>query len=353
MAEDHGQKTEEASPRRKEKAREDGQVASSKELTTALQFGAAVAMLTAFGPTLFAGLDQMARGLFQEAFYPDLAVERLMSVAAALALDPLSFLGVFALTLLGIGFLMHFAQTGFLLAPKKLAPDFNRLNPASKLKEMPTENLGQLFKGLLLLPLAGVVFWQVLSSELPGFLQLPRAGVNSSAEKVGDSILSLLAKAALVLIALGVFDLVRQRQRISKRLMMTKQEMRQEQKDAEGNPQIKARLRRLQRDLGRRRMMADVPNATVVITNPTHYAVAIKYEPETMAAPLVLAKGLDHLALRMRAVAEEHGIAIVENPPLAQALHKAADVGSEIPMTLYRAVAEVLAYIYRLRNQTP
>lgn len=353
MAEDNGQKTEQASPRRKEKAREDGQVASSKELTAALQFGAAVAMLVAYGPTLFAGLGRMARGMFQEAFYPDLSLERLMSVAAGLALGPLSFLGVFALTLLGIGFLMHFGQTGFLLAPKKLAPDFNRLNPASKLKEMPSENLGQLLKGVLLLPLAGLVFWQVLSSELPGFLKLPLAGVNSSAEKVGDSLLSLLTKAALVLIALGIFDFVRQRQRTSKRLMMTKQEMRQEQKDAEGNPQVKARLRRLQRELGRRRMMADVPSATVVITNPTHYAVAIKYEPDTMAAPLVLAKGLDHLALRIRAVAEEHGIAIVENPPLAQALHKAADVGSEIPTALYRAVAEVLAYIYRLRNQTP
>ena len=127
-----------------------------------------------------------------------------------------------------------------------------------------------------------------------------------------------------------------------------KQEIKQEQKDLEGHPQVKARLRKLQRELARRRMMSQVPEASVVVTNPSHYAVALKYLPESMAAPVIVAKGLDFLALRIRKVAEEHGVPIVENPPLAQALYKSAEVGSEISPNLYRAIAEILAYIYRL-----
>ncbi len=178
-------------------------------------------------------------------------------------------------------------------------------------------------------------------------------GLEAGMSTLADALLSLLGKAALALLALGLIDLIRQRRKIKKRLMMTKQEVKQEQKDIEGNPQIKARMRRMQREMMRKRMMSDVPEATVVVTSPTHFAVAIKYEPKTMAAPLVVAKGLDYLALRIRKVADEHGVSIVENPPLAQALYRGTDVGSEIPVDLYRAVAEILAYIYRLKGERP
>jgi flagellar biosynthetic protein FlhB len=164
-------------------------------------------------------------------------------------------------------------------------------------------------------------------------------------------LLRLLSQAAAVLLALGVLDLVRQRRRLLTRLRMSKQEIKQEHKELEGHPQVKARLRRLQREFLRRRMMSQVPKATVVVTNPQHYAVALRYEPERMAAPVVVAKGLDHLALRIREVAERHGIPIVENPPLAQALYKSTDLGVEIPVTLYHAVAEILAHIYRLTRR--
>ncbi len=353
MPADQAQRSEQPTPRRKQKARDEGQVASSRELTAALQFGAAVLMLSLYGGDAMKALQASLRGLFAEAYRDSMTIERLRGVSAALLLEPLSFLGVFAVVLISLGILVHLAQTGFALAPKRLQPDFKRLSPFSKLREMPAENLSQTLKALLLLPFVAWVFWYVIGSELPGFLRLPRQTVASGSAHVGGALTALLLKAAALLLALGLFDFYRQRRKVLQRIMMTKHEIKQEQKDLEGNPQIKARLRRIQRDFMRRRMMSQVPKASVVVTNPTHYAVALRYEPEAMAAPVVLAKGLDFLAKRIRSVAEQHGIPIVENPLLAQALYKTAEVGSEIPANLYRTVAEILAHIYRLTRRVP
>lgn len=348
MPADQGQKTEQATPRRRQKAREEGQVASSRDFTTAIQFGVAVLMLALWGRQVVAALEQSMRGLFAEAFRGVLTVERLRALVVDLGLEPLSFLWKFAVILVAVGVLTQLVQTSFAFTPKRLAPDFGRLNPLPKLKDLPGENFSQLLKGLLLLPVAGLVFWYVLDDELPGFLLLPNQSVESGAQSVGDALVALLEKAAVILLLVGLFDFARQRSKLSKKLRMSKQEIRQEQKDLEGNPHIKARLRRLQREFLRRRMMSQVPKASVVITNPTHYAVALLYKPEDNPAPVVVAKGVDHIALRIRAVAEEHGVPLVENPPLAQALFKSAEIGSEIPPNLYRAVAEILAYIFRL-----
>ena len=166
--------------------------------------------------------------------------------------------------------------------------------------------------------------------------------------KVGASIKDILWKAAAMFVLFGLIDLFRQKRKFMKDLRMTKQEVKEESKENEGSPLIKGKIRRLQRDLARRRMMQNVATATAVIVNPTHYAVALRYDHETMATPMVVAKGKNYLALRIRQRALEHNIPLVENPPLAQALYKSVDVGREIPAHLYRAVAEVLAYIYRL-----
>jgi flagellar biosynthetic protein FlhB len=351
MPSDQAQRSEQPTPRRKQKAREEGQVPSSREFTSAVQFATAVLLLVVFARDASEGLLRSMRGIIREAFRVSLDAERFYVLAATLLQGPLSFVWGLGAVLIGLSLLSHLAQTGFVLAPKRLTPDFGRLNPMSRVREIPGENLSQTFRALLLLPAAGWVFWYVLDSRMEGFLRLPRQGIEAAAATVGEALVELLWQAAVVLLALGGFDLYRQRRKTHKRLLMTKQEVRQEQKDLEGNPQIKARLRRLQREMRRRQMMRAVPEATVVVTNPTHYAVALKYDSETMPAPLVLARGLDHLALRIRAVAEEHRIPIVENPPLAQVLYRSCEVGSEIPPHLYRAVAEILAYIYRLTRQ--
>jgi flagellar biosynthetic protein FlhB len=162
--------------------------------------------------------------------------------------------------------------------------------------------------------------------------------------------MELFWKAAVIFLVFGSVDLFRQIRKHSSELRMSKQEIREEMKEMEGNPQMKARIRRIQRDRGRKRMMQEVPTATAVIVNPTHFAVAIRYSVDSMAAPLVVAKGKNYLALRIRAKATEHLIPIIENPPLAQALYKSVEVGQEIPPHLYRAVAEILAYIFKLMN---
>jgi flagellar biosynthetic protein FlhB len=172
--------------------------------------------------------------------------------------------------------------------------------------------------------------------------------LDSGLLKVGASIKDILWKAAAVFLVFGLVDFFRQKRKFMKDMRMTKQEVKQESKENEGSPLIKGKIRRLQRDLARRRMMQNVATATAVIVNPTHYAIALRYDHETMATPMVVAKGKNYLALRIRQRALEHNIPLVENPPLAQALYKSVDVGKEIPAHLYRAVAEVLAYIYRL-----
>jgi flagellar biosynthetic protein FlhB len=262
-----------------------------------------------------------------------------------------------AMPLFGVGAVLVAATLGVQLATtrmgfstKKLAPDLNRLNPMAKLKNLHRQNLPQFFQALVLLPLFIGAVYLVVTDNLAAFLSLPLLQAGSGLLQLGSSIRSLLWKAVAVFLVLGVIDLYRQRQRYRKDLRMSKQEIREEHKEVEGNPHIKSRIRRLQRDLLRRQMMREVPKATAVVVNPTHYAVALRYEMGALGAPRVVAKGRNYLALRIRQNAVEHGVPVVENPPLAQALYKSVEVGQEIPAHLYRAVAEILAYIYRLMH---
>jgi flagellar biosynthetic protein FlhB len=238
-------------------------------------------------------------------------------------------------------------------APQKLAPDFKRLNPLPRLLDLPRQNLTQLGQAAILFPVFAWTVWALAEANLPLFMSLVRMGVGPGLMVISGSVQSLLWKAAALFVILGVVDLFRQKRRYRKDLRMSKQEIREEYKEVEGNPQVKAHIRRLMRSLLRRRMMSEVPKATAVIVNPTHYAVAIRYQMESMAAPRVVAKGKNYLARRIRRIALDNEIPIVENPPLAQSLYKAVEVGQEIPAHLYRAVAEVLAYIYRLMHMRP
>jgi flagellar biosynthetic protein FlhB len=190
----------------------------------------------------------------------------------------------------------------------------------------------------------------VARDKLDAFLVLPLESAASGAQLLASSLMDVFWKAAAVFVVFGAVDLARQMRRYKRDLRMSKQEIREELKDLEGNPQMKARIRRLQRERARRQMMKQVPTATAVVVNPTHFAVAIRYTMETMAAPLVVAKGKNYLALRIRQKAVENQVPIIENPPLAQALYQSVEVGQEIPQHLYRAVAEILAYIFKLMN---
>jgi flagellar biosynthetic protein FlhB len=228
----------------------------------------------------------------------------------------------------------------------RLAPNFNRLNVVQRLKEMPGNNLWAFSQAVVLMPVIFWLTWLLVRKQLPELFHLPLLPIASAASMAGFLLRDVLKKAAFVLMLLGVVMLIRERARYSRR--MTKEDIREEFKETEGNPQTKARIRRIQRDLRRRNMMRDVAKATAVVVNPTHYAVALKYEQGVMAAPQVIAKGKNYLAARIRQRAVENQVPIIENPPLAQALYKSVEIGQEIPAHLYRAVAEILAYIFKL-----
>jgi len=346
-----GEKTEKPSPRRLERAREQGRFITSRELVAAVQFAAAVYLLTRRSPEWFWHFRDRWISRTESAFTwaaRDLSLNEAGLVWRELLWTDLAPLWMASLLLVAVATASQALVTGFGFATANLAPNFARLNPAGRLKELPTQGLRQAGLSILLLLAFLYLGTRVLGDDAGRFVALGRTGLAAGFVRLVTDLGGILEKAAIIFLLLGAFDYVRQRQRYMKDLSMSKQELKEEAKESDGNPQVKQRLRRLQREYSRRRMMADVERATAVIVNPTHYAVAIQYDLTAGAAPKVVAKGKNFLALRIRERARLHNVPIVENPPLARTLYASASLGQEIPAHRYRAVAEVLAYIYRL-----
>ena len=347
------EKSEKASPQRLKKARKEGQFPVAREFVSAIQFYAFVALVAAYFPAWMLSARAALQMGLRQAFPVSLAsailtpndIIAIMLRLSSAVLRPLAILG---LVLLAITVLFQMASTNMGFSLSRLAPNFDRLNMFRKLKEMPGNNMGAFFQAVVMIPVMFWLTWSMVKNRLPELLRLPMLPVSSGAAATGLLLNDTMRKASFVLILLGVVMLIRGRARYSKGLRMSKQDLRDESKESDGNPQTKARIRRIQRDMRRRNMMREVAKATAVIVNPTHYAVAIKYEQGAMAAPQVVAKGRNYLAARIRQRAIENQVPIIENPPLAQALYKSVEVGQEIPAHLYRAVAEILAYIFKL-----
>jgi flagellar biosynthetic protein FlhB len=344
--------TEKATPQRLKKAREKGQFPAAREFVSALQFFAFVALAGSYFPAWMSGMQGALRIGLKQAFVATLTaadVVAMMKRLAGAALLPLAMLGG---TLLGITILLQMATTNMGFSFARLTPKFDRLNPANKLKDLPGNNAVHFLQAAIMIPLMLWMTWGLVQDRLTDILRLPMLPVSAGAAAAGLLIRDGLKKAAFVLVILGALMLARERSKYNRGLRMSKQEIRDEAKETDGNPQIKARVRRIQRDMRRKNMMREVPTATAVIVNPTHYAVAIRYDQGAMTAPQVVAKGKNYLAARIRQRARENQVPIIENPPLAQALYKSVEVGQEIPPHLYRAVAEILAYIFKLMNHT-
>ncbi|MHB1053001.1 MAG: flagellar biosynthesis protein FlhB [Thiobacillus sp.] len=352
MAEGSDQeKTEAPSPQRLEKAREDGQVVQSRELSTfvILMVGGSALWMMA------SGLGQTLSHIVQSAlqFNPGIARDSSHVMAqlsdqffeAALALAP--FLGLMVVATLAAPLML----SGWMFSTKALAPKFDRMNPLSGIKRMfSSQGLIELVKSLAKVGLLGGVAAWLIWSNLDAIFSLSLESPSLAIRHMGDLIgkVFLLASGAMILIV--VIDLPYQLWSHHNKLKMTKEELRQEAKESEGDPHLKARIRSQQREVARRRMMSEIPTADVVITNPTHFAVALKYSEGKMGAPRVVAKGADEVAARIRALASEHNVPLLEAPPLARALFRHTELGDEIPATLYAAVAEVLAYVFQLRH---
>ena len=344
------QRNEKPTKRRLDKARKEGQFPSSREFLAGLQFMTFVILVGVGGAHFFERTCDMAHYFLAAAFRMQLTpheVVRIYRTAIGHVFMPLLWMGV-CLTCVSLAGQLGSTRLGF--AFEKLAPDLKRLSLLQKIKNLPPQNVASFFQALVFLPLIAFAVYTIARDNLLAFAGLSQVGILPGLQVVAAAIKALLWKAAILFAFIGCLDFLRVYRRHNKSLKMSKQELRDESKDTEGNPQMKNRIRRIQRDLARRNMMKDISKATAVIVNPTHYAVAIRYEMDSMAAPMVLAKGRNYLARRIREIAMDHQVPIIENEPLAQALYKSAEVGQEIPAHLYRAVAEVLAYIFKLMN---
>src|SRR5579872_5263752 len=347
---DQSQKTEKPTPKRLEKARKDGTFPSAREMVGAIQFLVFAFMLSAWGAGFLTQMRATMRWLLACAFsvpVSDAEVLRLAAEVTQRVFVPMAQAGAL---LVAVTLAVHPAATGMGVSLKKLAPDIQRFNPMRRLRELPRQNFHSLLQAAMLIPVFGYAVYVIARASYEAFFWLPLTGLEAGARLVGDAVQQLLWKAGGVFLVFGLVDLARQRRHYQQDLRMSRQEIRDEAKDSEGNPQTKQRIRRLQKDLLRRQMMKDVATATAVLVNPTHYAVAIRYSSDSMAAPVVVAKGKNYLAQRIRAKAVAHQVPVIENPPLAQALYSSTIVGQEIPAHLYRAVAEILAYLYRLMH---
>ena len=339
-------RTEQATPRRRQKAQEKGQVLRTRDLAAALTL-LAVVILLAWHPELWISrwqsyftrvLDAGVRGDWND----QAPVIGWTSLAIAQWVWPVFAVAFFV----AVGGTL--AQGGFVIATEALTPDWSRLNPANNVKQLfSIAGLGRVLKSLL--PSGAILYLalRIILRDAPMILHSARLHSRAALALMGGLCFDLAWQAGLVLLAWSGVDYLLQRQTFEKSLRMTKQEVKQESKDTDGNPQVKGRIRRLRRELLRRSLQKAIQRATAVVTNPTHYAVAIEYRPSTMAAPVVVAKGRNLIAQKIKELARWHEVPIVENPPLAQALYKATDVGQMIPPKLYAAVAEILAFLYR------
>ncbi len=353
MPEQDAEKSQEPTQHRRQQARQQGQVAKSQDLGSAvlLILGLVCLMMLGGGLNDFLG-GYSRRQLGGDAWLSidlDFAVSEWNWAVSALARTLLPIFGILLLGAVGVNLM----QVGFLFLPEKLAPDITRLDPIKGLRRLfsLTNAVRLAFSLFKILVIAAVAFAS-LYQQRDTILGLTGLAVPEIAQYLVEILFWTAAKIALALLILALLDYAFQRWKHEQDIKMTPREMREEMKNLEGNPEIIARRRQVQRQLAQNRLSEAVPKADVVITNPTELAIAIQYEPETMASPIVVAKGAGVLAQRIRQLALEHGIPIVEKKPLAQALYRDVEISHPIPEDKYAAVAEVLAYVYQLQGKT-
>lgn len=345
----HEERTESATAKRRNEVRRKGRVVKSVELSSTFGLLGLIFLLhltggwigrnvTNYFQSVYAGLDQAE-------LTPELVVR--IGTAALLVLG--KAISPLLLTGLILGFLIHYLQFGFLWATESIRLDLNRLNPLNGFSRFfSRSSLIELVKSSYKLTLISYIVYITLRGRLMQIFLLARLPIDQALALIGGTVYTVAIRVVLAMFVLAVLDYFYQRHAYEKSIRMTKEEVKQEFKQLELPPQIKSRIRARQREIARKRMMSEVPKADVVITNPTHFAVALKYDPTQMSAPLVVAKGQDLLAQRIREIAREHDVPIVENPPLARALYRQVEIGREIPTELYGAIAEVLAFVYQI-----
>ncbi len=353
MAEESFQeKTERPTPKKIADARKKGTVAKSREIPSA------VIMLTSLGIFFFSG-SWMFSSLseFMGLIFKNIGSFRVHDITTASTLsimvlkNVLSIILPFMLAIVTAGIVSNIMQFGFLFSPEAFSPKLSKFNPISGIKKLfSLRSFIELVKSLIKITFVGGIAYLTIKTELKTIPTLMQMDVKDIISFIGITSFKICLYVSMALIILAVLDFAYQKYEHIKNLKMTKQEVKDENKQTEGDPQIKARIRSIQIEMSRRRMMESVPEADVVITNPTHLAIALKFDSEKMIAPKIVAKGAGKIAERIREIADENYVPIVENKLLAQTLFKITEIGDYIPAELYQAVAEVLAYVYRLKG---
>jgi flagellar biosynthetic protein FlhB len=348
------EKTEKPTPRRRERARSEGNVAKSAEINSGAILLTGTLVLALLGKSIFTGLTDLMKTVFAN--------------AATFTIVPSSFhmsvirgaefmgkiLAPYLLAVMVMGIVVNVMQVGFMFTMKPLQPKLNKINPISGMKKFfSLKSVVDLFKNIVKVTVVGLIAYIIIRKECVNYIPVMQQEEWQILSLIGRIGFKVAIWCSLAIFVIALFDWIYQKYEYEKGLKMTKEEIKDEMKSSEGDPQIKGKIKGLQLQAVLTRMMQQVPEADVVITNPVHYAVALKYDEDEMMAPKLVAKGARKLAKRIKEIAIENDIPIVENPPLARALYQAVQVGQIVPEMFYQAIAEVLAYVYRLKNKIP
>ncbi len=345
-------KTEKPTPKKREEARKGGQIARSTELNSALILLVSFWGIRALGPHIMNTITQFVKANFQNFNSTAVNQQTVPSIFFSILVVYLKIVAPIAGIILAVGLVASFAQVGFFFSSKNMKPKLDKLNPIKGVKQLfSADKFVDLIKSVVKVVLLGSIAYSVLSNKYSELVGLIDMDIYQSLQFLGNMAYELGMKIGFAMLILAIFDYAYQRYSHEKKLRMSKQEIKEEAKQMQGDPKIKSKIRQKQIQMALSRMMQDVPNADVIITNPIHLAVALKYDPENMAAPRVVAKGQRLIAEKIKEIAEANRIPIVEDVFLAQSLHKSVEIGQDISLELYKAVAEILAYVYQLSQR--
>jgi flagellar biosynthetic protein FlhB len=353
MAEDKDQeRNEQASPKRREEARNKGQVARSSEVPSAAILLACTLLFYFGSGGMLERMMDLTRSTLRECGTTSVSLGTVDALFWGWAWKLFLIMAPLLLTVVIAGLLANYLQIGFIFSPEAMAPKFEKLDPIKGFQRLVSlRSIVELVKSILKMSIIGLIVWFTLKDEIDNLIPLMEDSLMGILVYTGKVTFRIMITTCWALIVLSLLDYLYQRWEYEKGLRMSRQEVKDEYKQSEGDPIVKARIRRIQREMARKRMMANVPKADVVITNPTHLAVAIHYDPDKMFAPTVVAKGAGYVAEKIKEIALSSKVPVIENKPVAQLLYKTVDVDRAIPEDLYRAVAEILAYVYGLKER--
>jgi len=347
-----GEKTEKATPKKRQDERKKGKVAKSQDVNTAILLLFTFIILSVFGPMMKDSMTTLYRHAFTEFIHWDLTEQSTHQIFLGAAIEVVKMLAPIVIIVIIAGFASNLMQIGFLFTTESLKFDLKKIDPIQGAKRIfSIRAIVELLKSLFKIVFIATVTFTIIWIYKDDMMMTAFKDVNGSLHFFGKTTMIMGISATIALLFLSVFDYMYQRYDYEKNMRMSKQDIKDEHKNIEGDPLIKSKIKEKQRQIATSRMMSEVPSADVVITNPTHYAIAIKYDENKASAPYIVAKGMDNIALKIKEIAKKHDVVTVENRQLARSLYSEIEIGDQIPEHFYQAIAEILAYVYRL-NET-